>query len=131
MRLLLDTHMVLWVAAQPERLPPAARDLVEDWRNRIFFSTVSIWEIAIKSGLEREDFQADAELVRQSLLDNGYEELPLTGEHAVKIRDLPHLHRDPFDRILIAQASAEKTRLLTADETIASYPGDIIFARRR
>lgn len=129
MRLLLDTQMVLWVAAQPDRLPPDARDLVEDWRNNVFFSPISLWEIAIKSGLERDDFQADADIVQQGLLENGFEELVLTGRHAVAIRDLPNLHRDPFDRMLIVQAGVEKMHLLTSDEIIAQYPGDIIFAR--
>ncbi len=129
MRLLLDTHLVLWAAAESNRLPPAARDLIEDWRNRVFFSSVSIWEIAIKSGLEREDFHSDSEIVRQGLLENGFEELLLSSRHAVMIRTLPNLHRDPFDRILIAQAAAEKMHLLTADETISRYPGDIVFAK--
>ncbi len=129
MRLLLDTHMLIWVMTKPERLSPEARDLVEDWRNNVFFSSVSLWEIAIKSGLERDDFQADVEVIRQDLLDNGFEELVLNGRHAAALRTLPNLHRDPFDRMLIAQAGTEKMHLLTADATIARYPGDIIFAK--
>ena len=131
MRLLLDTHMVIWVAAQPDRMPLEARDLAEDWRNSVFFSPVSLWEIAVKSGLDRDDFRADVHMVRQGLLDNGFEELVLTGRHAAAVRDLPNLHRDPFDRMLIAQATAEKIHLLTADEIIARYPGDILFTRAK
>jgi PIN domain nuclease of toxin-antitoxin system len=129
MRVLIDTHMALWVATKSERLPKAAKNLMEDWRNILFFSTVSIWEIAIKSNLDRGDFQYDAEGVRKELLKYGFEEITLEGRHAVSIRNLPNLHGDPFDRILIAQAAAENMHLLTADETIARYPGDIIFAK--
>lgn len=131
MRLLLDTHMVLWTVVEPERLPVAASDLVEDWRSTLFFSTVSIWEIAIKSELEREDFRWDAEAIREGLLEHGFKELPLLGRHALMTRHLPKLHHDPFDRILIAQAAAEKMHLLTIDETISLYPGDIIFAKSK
>ncbi len=131
MRILLDTHMLLWATTAPERLPKTAQSVIEDWRNTLFFSTVSIWEIAIKSDLDRGDFQGDADIIRELLLNNGFEEIALEGRHAVAIRNLPKLHGDPFDRILIAQAHAENMSLLTADETISRYPGDIIFSRAR
>ncbi len=125
MKLLLDTHILLWAAGTPERLSPAARDLIEDPGNALVFSVVSLWETAIKLGLGREDFQADPRLLRRGLLDNGYSELVITSEHVVSIDSLPRLHRDPFDRLLVAQATVEGITLLTADPRIADYPGPI------
>ena len=125
MKLLLDTHILLWAAGAPERLSPAARDLIEDPGNALVFSVVSLWETAIKLGLGRDDFQADPRLLRRGLLDNGYAELVITSEHVVSIDSLPRLHRDPFDRLLIAQATVEGITLLTADPRIADYPGPI------
>jgi len=125
MKLLLDTHLLLWAAASPERLSAGARALLQDAENELFFSAASLWEIAIKSSLGRDDFRVDARLLRRSLLDNGYRELPIGSEHAVATDALPPLHKDPFDRMLIAQAMAEGMILLTADETVAAYPGAI------
>jgi PIN domain nuclease of toxin-antitoxin system len=125
MRLLLDTHLLLWAAGQPERLPAAARALLEDQRNELVFSPASLWEVAIKSGLGREDFQVDARLLRRGLLDNGYQELPISSEHAVAIDGLPPLHRDPFDRLLVAQSMVEGILLLTADEQVSQYPAPV------
>ena len=125
MKLLLDTHILLWAAGAPERLSPAARDLIEDPGNALIFSVASLWETAIKRGLGRDDFQADPRLLRRGLLDNGYAELVITSEHVVSIDSLPRLHRDPFDRLLIAQATVEGITLLTADPRIADYPGPI------
>jgi PIN domain nuclease of toxin-antitoxin system len=125
MKLLLDTHVLLWAAGLPERLSVAARRLIEDPDNELMFSAASIWEIAIKNGLGRDDFSADARLVRRGLLDNGYSELPVGSEHAVEIDALPTLHKDPFDRILIAQALVEGITLVTADAIVAQYPGPI------
>jgi PIN domain nuclease of toxin-antitoxin system len=82
-KLLLDTHLLLWAASDPKRLPKAARLLIEDAENELIFSPASLWEITIKRSLEREDFQVDARLLRRALLDNGYVELPITSEHAV------------------------------------------------
>ncbi len=125
MKLLLDTHLLLWAAGTPKRLPAAARRLIEDAGNTLLFSAASLWEIAIKRNLGRADFQVDARLLRRGLLDNGYEELPVSSEHAVFIDSLPDLHKDPFDRILIAQATVEGIALLTSDTVIAQYPGPI------
>ena len=125
MKLLLDSHLLLWAAGTPERLPESARALFEDPGNELLFSAASLWEIAIKRGLGRSDFQVDARVLRRGLLDNGYSELPITSEHAVAIDALPPLHRDPFDRILVAQAQVEGITLVTADETVAKYPGPI------
>jgi PIN domain nuclease of toxin-antitoxin system len=125
MKLLLDTHVLLWAAGSPAQLPPAARTLLEDPNNELVFSAASLWEIAIKRGLGRADFQVDARVLRRGLLDNGYLELSITSEHAVFIDSLPAIHKDPFDRILIAQATVEGITLLTADVLIAQYPGPI------
>ena len=122
MKLLLDTHVLLWAAGQPERLPPAARALLDDPRNEPMFSSASLWEIAIKSGLGRDDFQVNARLLRRGLLDNGYGELPISSEHAVAIDGLPPIHKDPFDRLLVAQSMVEGITLLTSDPLVAQYP---------
>ena len=84
-----------------------------------------MWEISIKSSLGRADFKIDPRLLRRGLLDNGYSELPVTSAHAVAVFSLPPLHMDPFDRILIAQASVEVITLLTADAILPRYPGPI------
>lgn len=125
MKLLLDTHLLLWAADQQGRLSVDAVSLISDPANELFFSAASLWEIAIKQGLGREDFKVDARLLRRGLLDNGYSELPVASEHAVAIDSLPSLHKDPFDRMLVAQAMIEGITLLTADSILAQYPGPI------
>lgn len=125
MKLLLDTHLLLWAAGSPGQLPAAARALLEDPHNELLFSAASLWEIAIKRGLGRPDFQVDARVLRRGLLDNGYQELAIGSEHAVSIDSLPPLHKDPFDRMLVAQATVEGITLLTADTWVAQYPGPI------
>lgn len=125
MKLLLDSHLLLWAAGAPDSLPAAARGLLEDPDNELMFSAASLWEIATKRALGRDDFQVDARVLRRGLLDNGYGELAITSEHAVAIDALPAIHRDPFDRILVAQALVEGVTLVTSDETIAQYPGPI------
>ena len=125
MKLLLDTHLLLWAAGEPDRLSEDARTLIGDQDNELFFSAASLWEIAIKKSLGRNDFQVDARLLRRGLLDNGYSELPIDSEHAVAIDSLPAIHKDPFDRILISQAKIEGITLLTADSMVAQYPGPI------
>jgi len=125
MKYLPDTHMLLWAAGEPGRLPAVAREIIADPINELFFSAISIWEIAIKRALGRSNFQADPNRMRYLLLANGYRELPLTGEHALAILGLPPIHQDPFDRILIAQATFESITLLTVDPEIAQYPGSI------
>ena len=125
MKLLLDTQLLLWAAGQPHRLSAAARKLLLDPEQDLLFSAASLWEIAIKSSLGREDFVVEPRVLRRSLLDNGYTELPITGEHAVSVEVLPEIHRDPFDRLLVAQALCEGVTLVTADATVAKYPGPI------
>ena len=125
MRLLLDTHLLLWAAGPLERLSAQARHLIDDPDNELLFSAASLWEVAIKTGRRREDFRVDARLLRRNLLNNGYRELAVTGEHAVAIGDLPPLHNDPFDRILVAQSVVEGITLLTSDPLVAQYPGPV------
>jgi PIN domain nuclease of toxin-antitoxin system len=125
MRLLLDTHVLLWAAGEPALLPASSRRLINDANNQPLFSVASLWEIAIKRGLGRKDFQVDARLLRRGLLDNGYGELPITSNHVVAVEGLPAIHKDPFDRLLVAQATVEGITLLTLDVVVARYPGPI------
>ena len=125
MKLLLDTHLLLWAAGQPDRLSKEGRALIDAPENELFFSAASLWEVVIKRALGREDFKVDARLLRRGLLDNGYSELPIGSEHAVAIESLPPIHKDPFDRILVAQAQVEGITLLTADPRVAQYPGPV------
>jgi PIN domain nuclease of toxin-antitoxin system len=125
MKILLDTHILLWAAGEPDRLPPAAREALESRDTELIFSPASLWEIAIKRGLDRKDFQVDPRLLRRGLLDNGYIELAITSEHAVAVVGLPPIHKDPFDRMLIAQATISGIQLLTLDEVVGRYPGPI------
>ena len=121
MRVLLDTHLLLWAAGSPQRLPKAALSILRARSNTLLFSAASVWEVVIKIGLGRSDLQVDAQQLRQGLLLHGYEELPITGEHAIAVRALPSLHKDPFDRILLAQAQTEGLTLLTVDRELAAY----------
>jgi len=124
-KLLLDTHVLLWAAGAPERLASDIRALLDDPENQPIFSAASLWEIAIKKSLGRGDFIVDARALRHGLLDNGYSELAVSGEHAVAIDALPPIHKDPFDRILVVQAIVESITLLTADAIVAQYPGPV------
>lgn len=121
MKLLLDTQILLWAAGQPDRLSNTARGLLEDAGNELLFSAASLWEIAIKSSLGREDFRVEPRLLRRGLLDSGYMELPITSQHAVGVSSLPLLHKDPFDRLLVAQALEEGIALLSADDRLTAY----------
>jgi PIN domain nuclease of toxin-antitoxin system len=127
-RLLLDTHILLWAIAESRRLSAHARALIGDAGSEVTFSVVSLWEVAIKSGRGRDDFNVDASRLRRSLIDNGYVELAITGAHAAGLVSLPPIHRDPFDRMLVAQATVEGLTLLTIDTRIAQYPGPILLA---
>lgn len=125
MKFLIDTHLLIWAANEPEKLSGKAVSLMTNPEHELLFSAASIWEIAIKNDLGRDDFKVDARLLRRGLLDNDYTELPITSAHAVFVESLPLIHKDPFDRILVAQATAEGITLLTADSTVARYPGPI------
>jgi PIN domain nuclease of toxin-antitoxin system len=121
MKLLLDTHIVLWAAGLPEKLSESARTLLTTPGNVLFFSSASIWEIVIKRGLGRDDFKVDPRRLKKMLIAHGYTELPVTSEHAFIVETLPLLHKDPFDRLLLAQACAEGMMLLTVDASVLQY----------
>ena len=125
MKLLLDTQLLLWSAGQPRRLSKAARVLIEDASHELMFSAASIWEIAIKNSLGRTDFRAEPGVLRRALVDNGYVELAVSGAHATRVAELPMLHKDPFDRLLIAQALVEGVTLLTGDKLLSRYAGPV------
>jgi PIN domain nuclease of toxin-antitoxin system len=125
LKLLLDTHLLLWAAGDPDRLSGEVRALINAPDSILFFSVASIWEIAIKRGLGREDFQVEPRVLRRGLLDNGYSELTIASEHAVSIDALPNIHKDPFDRLLVAQATVEGVTLLTSDDRVFAYGGPI------
>ena len=128
MKLLLDTQLLLWAAAEPKRLARDVRQMIESPENEPLFSPANIWEVATKTALGRRDFQLDPKTLRRALLDNGYSELPITSRHAAIINDLPPELTDPFDRILVAQSVVERLPLLTSDPAVAQYSG-LLLAR--
>ncbi|WP_332691482.1 type II toxin-antitoxin system VapC family toxin [Bosea sp. (in: a-proteobacteria)] len=121
MKLLLDTHLLLWAAGRPDLLSAEALALIGDTGSELTFSAVSLWEVAIKNALGRADFSVNLRALRRGLLENGYREVPVLGEHALALETLPPHHRDPFDRMLVAQARIEGITLLTSDATLARY----------
>jgi PIN domain nuclease of toxin-antitoxin system len=125
MRLLLDTHLLLWTAQKSSRLSSAALKLISNRDNELIFSVASIWEFGIKYAKAPDQFDTTPNELREALLENGYIELDIAGKHALAISNLPALHGDPFDRILIAQSGVEGITLLTSDERVARYPGPI------
>ena len=129
MKLLLDTHLLLRVAAgNARRLSSAAIALIEAAENELWFSAASLWEIVIKRGLGRLDFRVDPRLLRRALLENGYSELQVASEHAIAVEPLPPIHRDPFDRMLVAQAQLEGLTLVTDDAHLTLYDVPILRA---
>ncbi|MBL8551929.1 MAG: type II toxin-antitoxin system VapC family toxin [Hyphomonadaceae bacterium] len=123
--ILVDTHLLLWSALRSPRLSARARTIIDDPDIEVFFSVASIWEATIKRMLGRKDFADDPRALRQGLLANNWRELDVTGVHALAVADLPPLHKDPFDRILLAQAKVEGMTLLTSDKLVAKYPGKV------
>ncbi|MDD5298274.1 MAG: type II toxin-antitoxin system VapC family toxin [Rhodocyclaceae bacterium] len=126
MKLLLDTHILLWAAGQPEKLSDKARGLLSDTGNELVFSSASLWEIVMKHGLGRQDFRVEPGRLWRMLLAHQYRELPVTGGHALAVARLPPLHKDPFDRLLVAQARHEGMTLLTVDEQVLAYGEGIV-----
>lgn len=124
MKLLLDTHILLWAAAGT--LSPKAKKLVADHDNDLYFSPISIWEIGIKKSLGRSDFIVDPDILYRGLLDNLYAELPVSATHALVAANLPPIHKDPFDRMLLAQAKCEGMALLTSDAILGDYKGPVV-----
>jgi len=119
MKLLIDTQLLLWAAS--DTLPDKAIPYFTNKKNKLFFSSASIWEVIIKRGLNRQDFQVDPTMLYGGLLNNDYAELEITSHHALLVAHLPPIHIDPFDRIMIAQAKAEGMMLLSADEIVSNY----------
>jgi PIN domain nuclease of toxin-antitoxin system len=124
-KLLLDTHVLIWAMGEPDRLGPALRDVLEDPQHTLCFSVASLWELVIKAALGREGFQVQPSVLRRTLLDGGFVELPIEAGHVLAVAQLPPLHRDPFDRLLLAQAEREGLMLITADHLVARYPGPV------
>ena len=121
MRILLDTQLLLWSVASSRRLPKPARALILDPENDAFYSAASVWEIAIKSALRRKDFKADPVALVRAFGQSGFSALPVTATHAARVAALPAIHRDPFDRLLIAQSFSEPMTFLTNDSILARY----------
>ena len=126
MRLLLDTHVLLWMSIDQERLSRNALQLLGDEENEVWFSAISILEMAIKQGLGKLDLRVPVDAYRASMIEKGFNELAVRGEQAAYVARLPQLHRDPFDRLLVAQATVEGMLFLTSDEQLARYPGPIL-----
>jgi PIN domain nuclease of toxin-antitoxin system len=127
-KLLLDTHILIWASART--LPQEAVPFIANADTILLFSPVSIWEVVIKNRLGRSDFNIDPAALRHGLLERGYVELDITSRHVLATGDLPPLHKDPFDRLLIAQARIEEITLLTADITVARYGRGIIYIKK-
>ncbi len=128
MKLLLDTHIVLWAAGQPEKLSKSTRTILATPENDLFFSVASMWEIVIKRGLGRQDFKVNPRRLRKMLIAHGYIELSVDAEHVFTVETLPLLHKDPFDRLLLAQARAEGMLLLTVDASVLQYQESVLAA---
>ena len=121
MRLLLDTHILIWALIEPARLNTDLRDMLESTENDVLFSAASAWEMAIKAALGRVDFGVLPGRIIAAARESGFVELPVTAAAALKVGSLPHHHRDPFDRLLVAQAVMEPAMLYTADTQLQIY----------
>jgi len=126
MRLLLDTHVLLWALSGSKRLPHDARELIESAQNEVLFSAASIWEIAVKAQLLRAEFGVDVETIAAAARDTDFDELAISSRHAAGVAALPLHHKDPFDRMIMSQAIVEPARLVTADRALAAYSSDLV-----
>jgi PIN domain nuclease of toxin-antitoxin system len=122
MRFLLDTHLLIWTVSDLKRISVPTQQLLEDESNDLFFSVASLWEIGVKRALKRSDFDVDPHLFRGVLLSRGFRELSISAEHVLAVDQLPPIHRDPFDRLLLCQTLVEGLTLLTKDERVLKYP---------
>ena len=128
MRLLLDTQVFLWSGSAPERLSPRARRAIETGRNEVFLSAASVWEIAIKTQVGRLQLTRDLEdFTRERMAESSLVALPVLLTHATHVASLPDVHRDPFDRLLVAQAIVEGLHLVTADRRLREYPVKVVW----
>jgi len=124
---LLDTHIALWAVTDDPRLGREGRELILGPSNTVYVSAASIWEIAIKHALGRENMPISGSQAISYFAAAGYEMIPVTHLHAAAVEDLPDHHRDPFDRILVAQAISEPLRLLTHDSMLEAYSDLVVF----
>lgn len=125
MRILLDTHILIWALIGSRRLPKTAADAVADGGNEILFSAASIWEIAIKRQTRRIEFSIEAQRIADAAIETGFVELPVTSVAAAAVTELPLHHKDPFDRLLVCQALRQPARLFTVDPQLAPY-GELV-----
>jgi len=126
LNILLDTHIALWAIDDSPRLPAQARELIANPKHAIWTSVASLWEIAIKHSRNSDDMPIGSADALKYFQLSGYRILPIQAEHTLMVETLPHHHKDPFDRILIAQALAEPMRLLTHDALVAKYSDSFI-----
>ncbi|MDH9218814.1 MULTISPECIES: type II toxin-antitoxin system VapC family toxin [Moraxella] len=124
---LLDTHIVIWLAQEPQKLDERLKALLLNKNVKVYFSTVNLWEVAIKKALGKAGFDVDVKLLYQHLIENQYLELPVLSGHCLLVQDLPLYHKDPFDRLIIAQAMSENFTLITEDTIIPQYPNLKLF----
>ncbi|MGK9054664.1 type II toxin-antitoxin system VapC family toxin [Neorhizobium petrolearium] len=129
MRILLDSHLLVWLVGASDRLPPEAREIIENVDNDIFFSSASIWELSIKYSSGKIGLELPPRMLHRVLIESDFKELAVTASHALEVDMLQPIHKDTFDRILIAQAMWEGMLLLTSDETIAQYNAPIRLVR--
>lgn len=129
MKYLLDSHLLLWASTNNEKLPSTAAAIIADRDNQLWMSVISLWEVAIKSAQRKPDFPYEPEQLRMGLLANGYEELKLESRHVLALKDLPRVHSDPFDRLLVSQAITEGMLFLTADRKLSGYGERVILVR--
>ena len=125
MKFLLDTQLLIWTAAGS--IPLKAKQYIDNNTYILYFSTASIWEIVIKSSQNRKDFIIDPFILYDNLLIDGYIELPITGRHTLGVKNLPMHHKDPFDRIILAQSIVENITLLTSDKIMTKYPASVAY----
>jgi PIN domain nuclease of toxin-antitoxin system len=131
MKALLDTHVLLWWLTDAPQLPSLIRALISDGDNELYFSAASCWEIAIKAGLDKIKLPAKPDIfIADQLAANAIQSVPVEASHALHVFNLPNLHRDPFDRILVAQSQLEALPIITSDSLIAQYKVKTIWAKK-
>ena len=121
MKFLLDTHILIWAAIAPHKISSELTSLLSDPSNHLYFSSASIWEISIKESMGKKDFKVSTKKLHEGLVENGYKEIKVSALHAMEVMKLPFIHRDPFDRILVATAIWENMPLLTNDSILSPY----------